>query len=230
MASEPIWFDRNREHFYAIPEGTELGEGELKLHSLRGKVWRVNAEDVAAYQLSHEEATARVGSRMEDAWGGIRGAWSKLLDVGQQTAGAAGVEISGEGRPELPEALASVLGMAPGELLTEPGKIRRKIRRAMFGEEEAAGMEAAEAEGEPEIEPEVAPEPEPEVEPEPESEAKPEEEPAPEATLEDFAKKAEETVRGVLSSPEFGMALAGFGAALRKAGEKLKEAAEGLEE
>ena len=131
-----VWFDRAREHFYAIPEDAELPEGELKLHSLRGQIWRVRPEDVAAWEISREAATAWLGEHINSAWGEMRGAWSKLLDMGQKTAGAAGVGVSDEGRPELPEDLASLLGMEPGELLTEPGLIRSKIRRAMFGEDE----------------------------------------------------------------------------------------------
>ena len=219
-----IWFDRNREHFYAVPEGTELEEGELKLHNLRGQVCRVKPEDIATWALSREAATERVGARIDAAWGDLRGAWSKLLDVGQKTAGSAGVDISGEGRPELPADLASVLGMAPGELLTEPGLIRNKIRKAMFGEEFESGEdEAAEA---PEAEAPEAPEVQAEAA-EPQAEAA---EPQAEASLEDFAKKAEETMRGVFKSPEFGAAMVGFGSMLRRAGQKLQEAAEGLEE
>ncbi|MDG1479393.1 MAG: hypothetical protein P8R54_07370 [Myxococcota bacterium] len=214
-----IWFDRKREHFYAVPEGTELEEGELKLHNLRGQMWRVNPDDIATWALSREAATERVGARIDAAWGDLRGAWSKLLDVGQKTAGSAGVDISGEVRPELPEDLAGVLGMAPGELLTEPGLIRNKIRKAMFGEafedgtdplaadaSSAEASDASSAEGAADAEPQA------------------------EASLEDFAKKAEETMRGVFKSPEFGAAMAGFGTMLRRAGQKLQEAAEGLEE
>ena len=229
-----IWFDRKREHFYAVPEGTELEEGELKLHNLRGQMWRVNPDDIATWVLSREAATERVGARIDAAWGDLRGAWSKLLDVGQKTAGSAGVDISGEVRPELPEDLAGVLGMAPGELLTEPGLIRNKIRKAMFGEAfedgtdplaadassaeassaEASSAEASSAEASDASSAEGAADAEPQAE----------------ANLEDFAKKAEETMRGVFKSPEFGAAMAGFGTMLRRAGQKLQEAAEGLEE
>ncbi len=235
-----IWFDRKREHFYAVPEGTELEEGELKLHNLRGQVWRVKPDDIAAWALSREAATERVGARIDSAWGDLRGAWSKLLDVGQKTAGSAGVDISGETRPELPEDLASVLGMAPGELLTEPGLIRNKIRRAMFGEEfegedgetaeEAPAEEAPSEEAEAPVEEAEAPVEEAEEVVEEPEEAAEEEAPAAEASLEDLAKKAEETMRSVFKSPEFGAAMAGFGTMLRRAGQKLQEAAEGLEE
>ncbi|MFT5681694.1 MAG: hypothetical protein ACI8RZ_002600 [Myxococcota bacterium] len=219
-----IWFDRSREHFYAVPEGTELEEGELKLHNLRGQVWRVSPEDVAGWALSREAATQRVGAHIDSAWGGVRGAWSKLLDVGQKTAGSAGVNISGEGRPELPEDLASILGMEPGELLTEPGLIRNKIRKAMFGDEfEGEEGEAPEEAAEEPVEAD-------EVVEEPEAAEEPDEEPAEEIKLEDLAKKAEETMRNVFKSPEFGAAMAGFGSMLRRAGQKLQEAAEGLEE
>lgn len=222
-AKTTIWFDRGREHFYAIPEGTDLPEGELKLHSLRGQVWRVTPESVAGFALSREAATEKVSARMESAWGDLRGAWSRLLDMGEKTAGGVGVDIS-EGRPELPEDLAAILGMAPGELLTEPGVIREKIRKAMFGEDsdEFAGT-AEEA-------PEEAPAAEPEEDViDAEVEEPAEEESAPEASLEDLAKKAEETVRGVLNSPEFSAVVSGFGAFLRQAGQKLQETASNLD-
>ena len=212
-----FWFDRAREHFYAIPEDAELPEGDLTLHSLRGQIWRVRAEDVAAWELSREEATASMGEHINAAWGEMRGAWSRLLDMGQKTAGAAGMELDGDARPELPEDLSSLLGMEPGELFTEPGLIRSKIRRALFGEDAAAAPEASPA-------PAV-----PETSPEPQLDDDAEGAPA-EARIEDLAKKAEKTVRGVIGSPEFGAAVAGFGAALRRAGQKLQQAAEALEE
>ena len=228
-----IWFDRGRENFYAIPEETELPEGELKLHNLRGQVWRVTPESVAGYALSREVATEQVSARIESAWGDLRGAWSRLLDMGQQTAGAAGVELSGENRPELPEELASLLGMAPGELLTEPGVIRSRIRKAMFGEEdeEAAAEPAPEKPEEPAVEEPAIEEPtveEPAVEEAEEATEADEEAPEP-VNLEELARKAEETMRGVLNSPEFGSAIAGIGSFLRRTGQKLQEKAENLE-
>ena len=220
-----FWFDRARKHFYAIPEDAELPEGELTLHSLRGQVWRVNSEDVAAWEVSREEATASMGEHINAAWGEMRGAWSRLLDMGQKTADAAGMALDGESRPELPEDLASLLGMEPGELFTEPGLIRSKLRRALFGEDDASAPDVVDAE------PEAAPEPEVthEVAPEPALDDDEAEAPAG-ARVEDLAKKAEQTMRGVLNSPEFGAAVAGFGAALRRAGQKLQQAAESLEE
>lgn len=225
-----VWFDRAREHFYAIPKDAELTEGELKLHSLRGQIWRVRPADVAAWEISREAATAWLDEHINAAWGEMRGAWSKLLDMGHKTAGAAGVNLPGEGRPELPEDLASLLGIQPGELLTEPGLIRSKIRRAMFGEDDGTD-EPETAPAEPAVEPEpLEATPEPDEPGDPEEPANGVDEPPPEVRLEDLAKKAEQAMRGVFKSPEFGAAVAGFGDALRRAGQKLQQAAEGLEE
>ena len=232
-----VWFDRGREHFYAIPEDAALPEGELRLHSLRGQVWRVQPEDVQAWEISRETAMARMGEHINAAWGEMRGAWSKLLDMGQKTADAAGVGRAGEGRPELPESLASLLGMEPSELLNDPSQLRSRIRRAVFGEEDAADPEAAPMTEPDAAEPDAA---EPDAaEPdaadsdaaEPDTTAEAEDAAAAaEARLEELARKASQGMRDVLRSPEFGAAMAGFGAALRRAGQKLQQAAEDLEE
>ncbi len=143
--SEIIWFDRAREHFYSIPKGVRLPAGDVTIRNLRGGIQQVDVRALAGFQVSREEANARISARAEKAWSGVRSAWGKLLDMGEQAASQVGVSLPEGARPELPE-LADMLGTEPGELLTEPGAIGQKVRAAVKGAElnhAIAGLGAA---------------------------------------------------------------------------------------
>ena len=134
---ERIWFDSKRESFFSIPDTAELTEGELALRTATGLRKQVDPESVEPYRISRAEATDRLGARIDEAWGSFVGTVDRVLSAGRLAARQAGVNLreqpdegEGAGRSPLPEHLSDWLGMAPGELLTNPDRVRERLREA----------------------------------------------------------------------------------------------------
>lgn len=204
-----IWYDTDRNNFFAIPTGTELPEGGYLLRSLTAPSRKVDPDAVEEYRISREEATDRLGSGIDDAWGSIVGAVDSLLGK------PAAADDDGEPAPSvLPRHLEDVLGLKPGAIVTEPDQIRERLRSAAssvgikikVGDEALAEQQvAAEADAEEAETDDLYEDVEPEA---------------------DEAEGVSDPVRDFFSRPEVTGAIAGLGRALSRLGSQLQDAAE----
>lgn len=200
---ERVWYDTDRNNFFAIPDDVELPEGGYLLRSLSAPSQEVDPDAVEGYRISREEATERLGAGIDGAWGSLVGAVDALF--GKVTPDA-------EPSSGLPRHLEDVLGIKPGALLTEPDQVRERLRSAAssIGVKLKVGDEArAEQEAE-ELYEDIEPEDTEEVEEEAEAEA----------------EDVRDPVRDFFSRPEVTGAIAGFGRALSRLGSQLEAAVE----
>ncbi|MEL6346171.1 MAG: hypothetical protein AAFV53_23880 [Myxococcota bacterium] len=214
---ERIWFDQGRENFFAIPDEIKIPSGDYVLRGFGGRTHRVDVDAVEPWRITREQAAARVNARVEKAWGGLRGAVDRMFLLGQTAARQAGVEVpKTDGRSPLPEKLSAVLGMEPGEMLTDPDQVRQRLRdaAARFGVHIKDVTDAPEEETPPpgfrDVEEVDAEEVIEEPEPAEETDASAPDEPDP--------------IREFLNRPEVNEAVKGFGRALSQLGRRLQEA------
>jgi hypothetical protein len=207
---ERIWFDKDRENFYSIPDSAELEDGDYLLRSLTAGSRRVDRDDARAYWISKTEATDRLGAHVDSAWGSIVGAVDSLFAMGRPPVSEDDEdgEAAEPARSPLPEHLEDVLGMKPGALLTEPGQVRERIRSAASSL--GLNLKIHTNDDEEDIE-------EDDFTDEVLKEAEESEEEAP--------SSAGDPLRDFFSRPEVTGALSGFGRALSRLGAQIQDAA-----
>lgn len=231
---ERIWFDQERENFFAVPDEITIPKGETILKGFGGRIHRVDAAAIEPWRISKEQASARINARVEKAWGNLRGAVDRLFLFGETAARQAGVEVSeDERRSPLPEKLSAILGMEPGEMLTEPDRVRDRLRAVAegFGVRIKDLTDPPAEDAEPEDAPAEDTEPPPgfrdvdEVDAEEVLEPEPEPDAASTSTSREEARDPiVDPLRDLLNRPEVNDAITGFGRALSQLGRRLQEA------
>lgn len=84
-----VWFDAERAHYYALPDHVLFPEGALFLRSSRGGHRTIDPASVADYEISKEDAVARMRDEMGAAVGRMKDAFSGLFRLPGNKAGAA---------------------------------------------------------------------------------------------------------------------------------------------
>lgn len=121
---EEIWRDAERTRWFLIPSDQSLPEGELELrHRLKGRV-NVDPRAAAGYEISAEQASARVDAQVGDALGKAAAAFRGLFKDEDDEAPAE------EAEPFDPSFLFG--GVTPGQMYTDPDKAREGAR-ALLG-------------------------------------------------------------------------------------------------
>jgi len=127
-----LWFDMKRERYFWIPEDTELPEGGFELRAFRGGRKEVDPAALVEREITREEAAEHIDAEIQGTWTRARGAFQTLIDFGREKAVEAGADISdADVKNPLPENLGERLGVSLGEMQTNPGAVKAKIREAI---------------------------------------------------------------------------------------------------
>ena len=129
-----LWFDSARTRFFWIPEEAAVPAGKLVVRSLRGGgVRQFDEAALAAFEISKEDAQARIDGEVQAVWTQARGAFQKLIDFGRRTAEEAGTPpTEEESRNPLPENLGESLGLSFGAMQTDPEAVKQGLGQ-LFG-------------------------------------------------------------------------------------------------
>ncbi|GEM_PF-5014186 len=127
--------DEKRQRWFVVPDEVELPSGDYVLRAFKGGHHKVLYVAVAPFEVSKEEAAARIDEQLGAAWGRLRGGFQKLVDLGVDVAADRGVEVDPEqAKNPLPESI----GLSLGEVVTDPEAARDKV--GGFFEQLASGL------------------------------------------------------------------------------------------
>jgi len=227
-----IWFDTKRQHFFSIPKPSQIQSGDTLLVNLAGMTARADIEALEPFRITQEEATQRFGTSIDDAWVGLKESLEAMVDFGKTAADKVGIRVISTQEAKLPDAVESILGMNPGDIIARPGAIREKIQ-SLFGH----------INDEPHADTRQPPHSQPHTSVDPQDDEATEnrgveadgghqinnEDNARESTGQDWAREAGKTVRDFLDLPEVNKTLSGVGKALSGLGGHLQRAASGDE-
>jgi hypothetical protein len=113
-----IYASADRKRFFMVPEGTELRPGDLELSSLTNEKVKVDADDVARFEVPEAEAKEAVMKRMAS----LKQITQELHDLASRITAAVkgiGEPVAEAGRARVEQILGAI-GVSLADLEKDP--------------------------------------------------------------------------------------------------------------